>query len=162
MQEPELFLDQEQENHYRASGVEEVLPALQAAPAAQGNQVEYKGAPRLRGATQGRRFNGRPAVSKTASGGSNPSAPANYPLNSWEYASKGRFMAEVIKWVQSTKDYFNELKLEMRRVTWPNRKQVEGTTVVVIVSVFAFAGYFAVVDSLLAKGVKGVLQFFTK
>jgi preprotein translocase subunit SecE len=71
-------------------------------------------------------------------------------------------MAEVIKWVQNTKDYFNELKLEMRRVTWPNRKQVEGTTVVVIVSVFAFAGYFAVVDSLLAKGVKGVLQFFTK
>jgi preprotein translocase subunit SecE len=71
-------------------------------------------------------------------------------------------MADVVKWFESTKDYFNELKLEMRRVTWPNRKQVEGTTVVVIVSVFAFAGYFAVVDSLLAKGVKGVLQFFTK
>jgi preprotein translocase subunit SecE len=71
-------------------------------------------------------------------------------------------MAEVVKWFESTKDYFNELKLEMRRVTWPNRKQVEGTTVVVIISVFAFAGYFAVVDSLLAKGVKGVLQFFTK
>jgi preprotein translocase subunit SecE len=71
-------------------------------------------------------------------------------------------MADVVKWFESTKDYFNELKLEMRRVTWPNRKQVEGTTVVVIVSVFAFAGYFEVVDSLLAKGVKGVLQFFTK
>jgi preprotein translocase subunit SecE len=67
-----------------------------------------------------------------------------------------------MRWVENTKDYFNELKLEMRRVTWPNRKQVEGTTVVVIVSVFAFAGYFAVVDSVLAKGVKGVLEFFTK
>src|SRR5437773_6413155 len=33
------------------------------------------------GATQGRRFNGRPAVSKTASGGSNPSAPANCPAS---------------------------------------------------------------------------------
>ena len=31
-------------------------------------------------------------------------------------------------------------------VTWPNRKQVEGTTAVVILSVFAFAAYFAVVD----------------
>ncbi len=71
-------------------------------------------------------------------------------------------MTEVMRWVENTKDYFNELKLEMRRVTWPNRKQVEGTTVVVIVSVFAFAGYFAVVDSVLAKGVKGVLEFFTK
>src|SRR5258706_2208230 len=35
--------------------------------------------PPFRGATQGRRFNGRPAVSKTASGGSNPSAPAKSP-----------------------------------------------------------------------------------
>jgi preprotein translocase subunit SecE len=71
-------------------------------------------------------------------------------------------MTDVMKWVEGTRDYFNELKLEMRRVTWPNRKQVEGTTVVVILSVFAFAGYFAVVDSLLAKGIKGVLDFFTK
>jgi len=71
-------------------------------------------------------------------------------------------MAEVVKWVQSTKDYVNELKLEMRRVTWPNRKQVEGTTAVVILSVFAFAAYFAVVDSLLAKGIKGILGAFTK
>jgi preprotein translocase subunit SecE len=71
-------------------------------------------------------------------------------------------MAEVMKWVQGTKDYVNDLKLEMRRVTWPNRKQVEGTTAVVILSVFAFAAYFAVVDSLLVKGVKAVLDFFTK
>src|SRR5450432_234457 len=45
VQEPELFVDQEQEDHYRASGVEEILPALPAAPAAQGNQVEYKQLP---------------------------------------------------------------------------------------------------------------------
>ena len=50
--------------------------------AAQGNQVELGMAPGSRGAAiQGRRFNGRPAVSKTASGGSNPSAPANHPAN---------------------------------------------------------------------------------
>ena len=50
-------------------------------------------------------------------------------------------MAEAYKnWFERTKDYVNELKLEMRRVTWPNRKQVEGTTAVVIFSVFAFAG----------------------
>jgi preprotein translocase subunit SecE len=70
--------------------------------------------------------------------------------------------ADVKVWVEGTKDYVNDLKLEMRRVTWPNRKQVEGTTAVVILSVFAFAAYFAVVDSLLVKGVKGVLDFFTK
>ena len=70
--------------------------------------------------------------------------------------------ADVKVWAQETKDYFNDLKLEMRRVTWPNRKQVEGTTAVVIISVFAFAGYFAIVDSLLVKAIKGILDFFTK
>jgi preprotein translocase subunit SecE len=70
--------------------------------------------------------------------------------------------ADVKQWVDGTKEYFNDLKLEMRRVTWPSRKQVESTTAVVIVSVFAFAGYFAVVDSLLSTGLKKVLDFFTK
>jgi hypothetical protein len=34
VQEPELFFDQEQENHDRAAGDEEVLPALPQTPAA--------------------------------------------------------------------------------------------------------------------------------
>jgi preprotein translocase subunit SecE len=71
-------------------------------------------------------------------------------------------MADVKTWLNNTRDYINDLKLEMRRVTWPSRKQVESTTAVVIFSVFAFAGYFAVVDSILGRGIKGVLNFFTK
>jgi preprotein translocase subunit SecE len=65
-------------------------------------------------------------------------------------------------WFERTKDYINELKLEMKRVTWPNRRQVQGTTLVVIFSVFLFAGYFEVVDSILSRGVKGLLDFFKK
>jgi preprotein translocase subunit SecE len=71
-------------------------------------------------------------------------------------------MADVKQYVQGTKDYINDLKLEMKRVTWPSRKQVEATTAVVIFSVFAFAGYFWVVDGILSAGVKDVLKFFTK
>jgi preprotein translocase subunit SecE len=71
-------------------------------------------------------------------------------------------MADGTNWWHSTKDYVNDLKLEMRRVTWPNRKQVEGTTAVVIFSVFAFATYFFVVDYFLSRGVSGVLKFFAK
>jgi len=50
----------------------------------------------------------------------------------------------------------------MKRVTWPNRKQVEGTTAVVIFSVFAFAAYFWVVDSILFRGVNSIFTFFKK
>ncbi len=67
---------------------------------------------------------------------------------------------EKKNWIDSVKDYYNELRLEMRRVTWPNRQQVESTTAVVIVSVFAFAGYFAIVDAILSRGVTGILTFF--
>jgi len=70
--------------------------------------------------------------------------------------------ADVAKWTQDTKDYVNELKLEMRRVTWPTRKQVENTTAVVIFSVFAFAAYFWVVDGILGRVIRNVLNFFTK
>jgi preprotein translocase subunit SecE len=65
--------------------------------------------------------------------------------------SSGNFLESVIAWPTRTRDYFNELKLEMKRVTWPNRKQVEGTTVVVIFTVFAFAAFFAVVDYVLTR-----------
>jgi preprotein translocase subunit SecE len=72
-------------------------------------------------------------------------------------------MAEEKKnWLDTTKDYVNDLKLEMRRVTWPNRKQVESTTAIVIISVFLFAGYFALVDGLLESGERSLLSLFVK
>ena len=69
---------------------------------------------------------------------------------------------DVKQWSDDTKEYFGELKLEMRRVTWPSRKQVESTTGVVIFSVFAFAAYFWVVDGVLSKAIQDTLKFFTK
>ena len=69
---------------------------------------------------------------------------------------------EKKNWVQSVRDYVNDLRLEMRRVSWPNRKQVQGTTGVVIFSVFAFAAYFFVVDSLVGRAVRAILAFFSK
>jgi len=70
---------------------------------------------------------------------------------------------EKIKtWPKAVKEYFNELKLEMRRVTCPSRKQVESTTLVVIITVFAFAAYFQVVDQVLAKSVTKLTQTLSK
>ena len=49
------------------------------------------------------------------------------------------------------KNYVDELRLEMHRVTWPTWKQVRATTLVVIMAVFAFAAYFFVVDFILFR-----------
>ena len=71
-------------------------------------------------------------------------------------------LEKVKTWPKAVQNYFNELKLEMRRVTWPSRKQVESTTAVVILTVFAFAAYFQVVDQVLAKSLSKITQVFAK
>jgi preprotein translocase subunit SecE len=71
-------------------------------------------------------------------------------------------LEKVKTWPKAVTDYVTELKLEMRRVTWPSRKQVESTTAVVIFTVFAFAAYFQVVDTLLSKSVTRLTQVLTK
>ena len=70
---------------------------------------------------------------------------------------------EAVKaWPKATKDYIDELKLEMRRVTWPSRKQVEATTTVVIVCVFAFAAYFKIVDTIIQDTVTRAISALSK
>ena len=72
------------------------------------------------------------------------------------------FMQRVGQWPAQTKNYFEELQGEMRRVTWPSWKQVRATTLVVIGAVFAFAGYFAVVDIIFGRGINRLFTMFTK
>jgi preprotein translocase subunit SecE len=66
------------------------------------------------------------------------------------------------RWPAQTKDYFEDLKQEMRRVTWPSWKQVRATTTVVIVAVFAFAAYFAVVDELVGRLITKLFDAFSR
>jgi preprotein translocase subunit SecE len=66
------------------------------------------------------------------------------------------------QWPAQTKNYFEELQQEMRRVTWPTWKQVRATTGVVIAAVFVFAAYFAVVDAIIGNGIAKIFEFFTK
>ena len=65
-------------------------------------------------------------------------------------------------WPVRAKDYFEELQLEMKRVTWPSWPQVRATTGVVIFAVFAFAAYFAVVDTIVGRLIKKLFDTFAK
>jgi len=72
------------------------------------------------------------------------------------------FVENVKSWPTRTRDYVKDLQNEMRRVSWPSRKQVEGTTVVVIFTVFAFAAFFAIVDALLNDSVTRVYKMLAR
>jgi preprotein translocase subunit SecE len=67
----------------------------------------------------------------------------------------------VVSWWRGVTGYFEDLRNEMRRVTWPTWTQVRATTAVVIFSVFAFAAYFTVVDFFIERGISKVFQTFT-
>jgi preprotein translocase subunit SecE len=69
---------------------------------------------------------------------------------------------KATSWPGEVKDYFDELHLEMKRVTWPPWKQVRATTLVVIVAVFAFAAYFMVVDAVVDAGIQKVFKSFSR
>jgi preprotein translocase subunit SecE len=52
------------------------------------------------------------------------------------------------------RDFLRDVRAEMRKVVTPSWKEVQSTTTVVIVAVFAFAGFFWVVDAVLGNAIK--------
>jgi preprotein translocase subunit SecE len=56
-------------------------------------------------------------------------------------------------WAQS-KNFVLEAIQELKKTTWPNRKETLGTTGVVLVLVFFIAGYLGLVDFVLSHFVR--------
>ena len=54
--------------------------------------------------------------------------------------------------------FFSDIRNEMRKVTFPSRKEVVATTMVVIITVVIFAAYFWVVDYGIGNAVNWLLQ----
>jgi len=65
-------------------------------------------------------------------------------------------------WPQRTKSFYTEVRTEMRKVTTPTRKEVQATTVVVIIAVFLFGLYFWVVDTAIGHGIDRILRSFSQ
>jgi preprotein translocase subunit SecE len=70
--------------------------------------------------------------------------------------------SSIASWPKAVKEYVEDLKTEMRRVTWPAWKQVRATTAVVIVAVFAFAAYFRAVDYVVGKTITKIFETLAK
>ena len=54
--------------------------------------------------------------------------------------------------------FFSDVRNEMRKVTFPSRKEVQATTTVVIITVILFGVYFFVIDQVIASGINWVLH----
>lgn len=60
-----------------------------------------------------------------------------------------------------TVSFYNEVKAEMKKVTWPSSKEVYGTTTVVLIAVFFFGLYLFLVDSILQVIINRIFEVFT-
>jgi preprotein translocase subunit SecE len=56
------------------------------------------------------------------------------------------------------KTFYNDVRTEMKKVTTPSLKEVQATTVVVIITVFIFGLYFWLVDFVIGRGIDFVFR----
>ena len=66
----------------------------------------------------------------------------------------------VKSWPERIKTFYNDVRTEMRKVTAPSWKEVRATTTVVVITVFIFALYFAVIDFVIQHGVTALFNAF--
>ncbi len=60
--------------------------------------------------------------------------------------------------IERSREFLGDVRGELRKVTSPTRSEVQSTTTVVILAVFAFAAFFYVVDSVLGYLLQALLH----
>jgi preprotein translocase subunit SecE len=63
-------------------------------------------------------------------------------------------------WIRKVRQFLSEVLVELKRTTWPSRKEVQGTTLVVIVTICIFAVFLFAVDYVLSQGVNWIFAAF--
>jgi preprotein translocase subunit SecE len=75
-------------------------------------------------------------------------------------AAGGSFGDQIKSWPERIRSFYNDVRTEMRKVTAPSWKEVQGTTTVVVITVFIFALYFAIIDYFIQNGVSYLFNYF--
>lgn len=60
--------------------------------------------------------------------------------------------------LQKVKQFFREVRIELKKVTWPSRKETLASTSVVLVLVFLIAVYLGAVDIILSRALKLIVH----
>jgi preprotein translocase subunit SecE len=72
-------------------------------------------------------------------------------------ADKPKTVAKDDNFLQKSAQFLREVKIELKKVTWPTRKQTMGSTVVVIILVAIISLFLGLVDLGLSSLVRVVL-----
>jgi len=75
-------------------------------------------------------------------------------------AMGGNFGDQIKSWPERIRSFYNEVRTEMRKVTAHTWKEVRATTTVVVITVFIFGLYFAVIDYFIQHGMTALFNYF--
>lgn len=93
----------------------------------------------------------KPAVSPTSK---KASMPAKRGGGTTKSASDGKIKGIIDQSIQ----FLREVKVELKKVAWPSKKQTIGSTAVVLILVFIISAFLGIVDMGLSSLVRLVLQ----
>ena len=72
-------------------------------------------------------------------------------MNAWE---------RIKAWPSRFQEFLGDVRTELKKTSWPSKKEVYGTTLVVILTVFFFGFFLFLVDLALQHGVQRIIGFF--
>jgi len=61
---------------------------------------------------------------------------------------------------ERTKSFMQDVRTEMKHVSYPSRKEVQGTTIVVLITVALFGMFFYIVDLIFSRAVDFIFHRF--
>ncbi len=67
-------------------------------------------------------------------------------------------MDKIKEFLQKAKQFFREVRVELKKVTWPSRKETIASTSVVLITVFLVAFFLGIVDLGLSRLIKIFLE----
>lgn len=59
-------------------------------------------------------------------------------------------------WLAAVRQFWHEVWLEMKKVSWPSRSEVVNTTIVVLIAIFFFAAYLFAADLVFSYVISGI------
>src|SRR5262245_21624936 len=78
-----------------------------------------------------------------------------------EEPNRQPLVSKPFGWVATVRQFWREVALEMKKVSWPTRTEVINTTIITIVVVFFFSAFLWVSDmglAVMSRGVEGVAR----
>ncbi len=73
-----------------------------------------------------------------------------------EEQNRQSLISKPLGWIATVRQFWREIKLEMKKVSWPTRTEVINTTIITIVVVFFFAAFLWLADIGLSWLIQGI------